>query len=78
MTNDHETTGEPGRIDYDAARKRLQATTTDPAVLDGFERVARTDDVGDAFLKAVCGTRISLGLRADFTLGRRSALRFQQ
>ena len=60
MTNDLETTGEPGRIDYDAARKRLQATTTDPAVLDGFERVARTGDIDDAFLKAVCGTHISL------------------
>jgi hypothetical protein len=32
MTNNHETTGEPGRIDYDAARKRLLAISADPAV----------------------------------------------
>ena len=60
MTNNQETTGEHGRIDYDAARKRLQAISADPAVLGGFERSARTGEVDDAFLKAVCGTRISL------------------
>jgi len=62
---------EPSRIDYDAARKRLLAISTDPAVLEGFERSARTGEVDDAFLKAVYGTRISLD---HLFLGRREPL----
>ena len=33
------------RIDFDAARERLSAITTDPTLLDGFERVAQKGTV---------------------------------
>ena len=48
------------RIDYVAARERLESITTDPAILDGFERVAKKGDFDDAFLKAALDAQISL------------------
>ena len=48
------------RIDYDAARERLSAITTDPALLDGFKRVAQKGNFDDAFLKAALDANISL------------------
>jgi hypothetical protein len=53
-------TNKPDQIDYDTARNRLQAITTDPDVLAGFERAVLTDDFDDGFLKAIVATRISL------------------
>jgi hypothetical protein len=56
MTNpNHET-----RIDYDAARVRLEAVTSDRQVLEGFERLVKNRDVDDAFLAAMGGRGISL------------------
>ena len=40
------------RIDYDAARVRLEAVTSDRDVLEGFERMARNPDDDGAFLTA--------------------------
>ena len=48
------------RIDYDAARERLSAITTDPALLSGFDRVAQKGDFDDAFLEATLDANISL------------------
>ena len=52
----------PGRsFDSDGAcRKRLKAITTDPVILDGFERVIKTGKFGDAFLEAFYGASLSL------------------
>ena len=48
------------RIDYDAARVRLESVTSDRDVLEGFERLVKNRDVDDAFLDAVCKRNISL------------------
>ena len=62
------------RIDWQAARERLQAITTDPALLEGFERVAQKGDIDDAFLEAALDANISLdylivGKGAPFSKG---------
>ena len=48
------------RIDYAAARKRLQSITDDPAMLDGSDCIEATGDLDDAIMAAVCEHRISL------------------
>ena len=48
------------RIDYAAARVRLEAVTNAPDVLEGFDRTAKRGDVDDAFLAAVGKRNISL------------------
>ena len=56
MSNlNHET-----RIDYAAARVRLESVTSDREALEGFERLVKNRDVDDAFLEAVCKRKISL------------------
>jgi len=56
MTNpNHET-----RIDYDAARARLEAVTSNREVLEGFERLVKDPDNQGAFIAAVCERGISL------------------
>ncbi len=62
------------RIDWQAARERLASVTDDPAVLDGFERVAQKGDIDDAFLDAALDANISLdylivGKGAPFSKG---------
>jgi hypothetical protein len=47
-------------VDWDAARERLHALTADPAIIDGFERIRRTDDLDDAFIEAFYGAGLSL------------------
>jgi hypothetical protein len=60
MSNpNHET-----RIDYDAARARLEAVTSDRAVLEGFERLVKNPDDQGAFIAAV-GER---GMSLDYFL----------
>ena len=41
------------RIDYAAARVRLEAVTNAPDVLEGFDRTAKRGDLDDAFLERV-------------------------
>ena len=48
------------RIDYDAARVRLEAVTSDRDVLEGFERMARNPDDDGAFLTATGKHGLSL------------------
>jgi hypothetical protein len=48
------------RIDYDAARVRLESVTSDREVLEGFERLVKNRDVDDAFLAAMGRRGISL------------------
>ncbi len=48
------------RIDYDAARARLEAVTSDRDVLEGFARTAKRGDLDDAFLAAVGKRSLSL------------------
>ena len=49
------------RIDYAAARVRLEAVTSDREALAGFERLVKNHgDLDDAFLEAVCKRNISL------------------
>ena len=48
------------RIDYAAARVRLEAVTNAPDVLEGFDRTAKRGDLDDAFLAAVRKRNISL------------------
>ena len=58
MSNlNHETTT---RIDYDAARVRLEAVTSDRDVLEGFERMAKRGYIDDAFLAALDKRSLSL------------------
>ena len=67
-------TSDPDQIDYYASRIRLQAITTDPDVLAGFERAVLTDDFDDDFLTAIVATRIEPeGLR-QFELQRHMLL----
>ncbi len=48
------------RIDYTAARKRLASITADPAALAGLDRISKTGDLDDAFMRAVVELDISL------------------
>ena len=48
------------RIDYAAARVRLEAVTNAPDVLEGFDRTAKRGDLDDAFLAALDKRNISL------------------
>ena len=48
------------RIDYTAARERLESITTDPAALAGLDRISETDEINDAFMAAVYENRINL------------------
>ena len=56
----------PTRIDYTAARKRLQAATDDPVALASFDRVAASGEVNGEFLGATLRLNISL----DHVFGR--------
>ena len=44
---------------YKDARDRMQSITSDPAVLDGFERLVQNGDVDEPFLRAVFEADIS-------------------
>ncbi len=44
---------------YKDARDRMQSITSDPAVLDGFERLVQNGDVDEPFLRAVFEAGIS-------------------
>jgi hypothetical protein len=41
------------RIDYAAARERLQTVTDDPAVLAAFDHIRATGNLDDAFMAAM-------------------------
>ena len=48
------------RIDYAAARERLQSVTTDAATLASFDHVRETGELEDTFMKVVVDLDISL------------------
>ena len=48
------------RIDYAAARERLQSVTTDAATLASFDHVRETGELEDTLMKAVAEHNISL------------------
>ena len=47
-------------IDYAAARERPVSITTDPAALDGLDRIRESGDLDNAFMAVVVRENISL------------------